>query len=117
MKASELKRLWSGAEAIRDKLDEFLEELGARFDTVPTSILTAGTTVEFNSRGRILEGQIGQVSEDGEKLFIYVPNEDGFGATGHKVPRASVIEPEVESGLTDEDVQYMVKLLKVKMEA
>lgn len=117
MKASELKRLWKGAGALRCKLDEILEGLDARFLDLPDSTLRAGTAVKFNSRGRILEGQIGQVSEDGEKLFIYVPNEDGFGATGHKVPRASVIEPEVESGLTDEDVQYMLKLLKVKMEA
>ena len=117
MKASELKRLWKGAGAIRCKMDEILKGLDARFLDMPDSTLRAGTVVEFNSRGRILEGQIGQVSEDGEKLFIYVLNEDGFGATGHKVPRASVIEPEVESDLTVEDVQYLVKLLKVKMEA
>ena len=117
MKASELKRLWSGAEAIRGKLYGIIEELEARLLDLPDSTLRAGTAVKFNSRGRILEGQIGQVSEDGEKLFIYVPNEDGFGATGHKVPRASVIEPEVESGLTDEDVVFLGKLLKVKMEA
>lgn len=114
MKASELKRLWMGAEAIQDKLSEILEGLGARFDTVPTSIMVAGALVDFNSRGRVLTGQVGQVSDDGEKLFVYVPNSDGFGATGHKVPRASVVEPEVESGLTDEDVQYLVKLLKVQ---
>lgn len=117
MKTSELKRLWLGADAIRGRLDEILKELEARFGTVPTSILTAGTTVEFNSRGRVLTGQVGQISDDGEKLFVYVPNSDGFGATGHKVPRASVVEPEVEYGLTDEDVQYLVKLLKVKLGA
>ena len=117
MKVSELKRLWKGAGAIRCKMEEILEELRVRSLDLPDPTPQAGTLVKFNSRGRILEGQVGQVSEDGEKLFIYVPNEDGFGATGHKAPRASVIELEVESGLTDEDVQYLVKLLKVKMEA
>lgn len=114
MKASALRKLYDETYALCEFLGELTVILGDRTARTGPPGLKAGETVQFNSRGRVLEGQVGQISEDGEKLFIYVPNADGFGATGHKVPRASVVEPEVESGLTEADVVFLGKLLKVK---
>ena len=109
--------------ALREQLaglQDVLANLAANMDSVmdggPVTDLQAGGVVQFKSRGRLLAGTIGQISDDGEKLYIYVGNEDGFGTTGFRVPRSSVHEPEVESGLSEEEESILGRLLKVKLE-
>ena len=113
MKASARQALH---EAVAELYLDLEQMLGVLDKTPPASEfhLTAGADVQFKSRGRVLSGKIGQVSEDGEKLYVYVENEDGFGSTGFRVTRASVIEPEVESGLSAGAEAYLGRLLKVK---
>lgn len=61
-------------------------------DTVPA--LEPGAVVTFRHRGKELTGQLGQVR--GEALYVYVDNEDGFGAAGYRTTKARLVYPEVE---------------------
>ena len=115
MKPSTRSALREQLADLQDALSNLAENMDrVMYDGLVTD-LQAGGVVQFKSRGRLLAGTIGQISDDGEKLYIYVGNEDGFGTTGFRVPRSSVHEPEVESGLSEDEEIILRRLLKVKL--
>ena len=53
----------------------------------------------FRHRGKELNGQLGQVR--GNELYVYVDNDDGFGATGYRTTKARLVYP--DAALSDEE--------------
>ena len=116
MKASTRSALRQQLEHLRSILTCFAEQMDGERSAGLVTELKPGGEVQFKSRGRMLTGTIGQISEDGEKLYVYVQNEDGFGTTGFRVLRSAVQEPEVDSGLSEDEEIILGRLLKVRLE-
>lgn len=93
MNTKQLQDLWLAVKLLQERVADavlVLEE-HCDHDTVPA--LEPGAVVTFRHRGKELTGQLGQVR--GEELYVYVDNEDGFGAAGYRTTKARLVYPDV----------------------
>ena len=112
MNTKQLQDLWLAVKLLQARVTDavlVLEEHCDR-DTVPA--LEPGAVVTFRHRGKVLTGQLGQVR--GEELYVYVDNEDGFGAAGYRTTKARLGYPEVEmSGEEQKACAFLLGLVEV----
>lgn len=98
IKCKDLEALKYRLLGIAEECQGMSERLRDAFPEVREVALSPGNLVSFNSRGRAMDGVIGEVSEDKASLYVYVRNADGFGTTGYRIRASAVIQPEVERG-------------------
>ena len=93
MNTLELNGLLLRVRWLQAKIEAAQQLLEERHEADAVPELTPGVAVTFRHRGKELKGQLGQVR--GEELYVYVDNDDGFGATGYRTTKARLVYPDV----------------------
>ena len=93
MNTMELDNLLLAARMLHARAADAIRVLEAQHKAEGVPALEPGAVVTFRHRGKELKGQLGQVR--GEELYVYVDNDDGFGATGYRTTKARLVYPDV----------------------
>ena len=112
MNTKQLQDLWMAVELLQERVAAAALVLEKHCDRDIVPALEPGAVVTFRHRGKELTGQLGQVR--GDDLYVYVDNEDGFGASGYRTTKARLVYPEADlDSATTAEVGLLADLVGV----